>query len=104
MPLCKKLGKLTAQHRWFAVAYIVFMFFVLPLIFVGASFIDQEHGIGIYCTLAYILGFGMGFGAKSSLKIDSFTTLFTSSCCRNTSKSKSYQIENYELAIETNNK
>ena len=93
---------MTAQHRWFAVAYIVFMFFVLPLIFVGASFIDQEHGIGIYCTLAYILGFGMGFGAKSSLTIETFTTFF-SGCCQN-SKPNSYEIENYNLTIEGNNK
>ena len=92
---------MTAQHRWFAVAYIVFMFFVLPLIFVGASFIDQEHGIGIYCTLAYILGFGMGFGAKSSLKIETFTTLFSRGCCRN-SKTDFYEMENYNQTIVGN--
>ena len=31
------------------------MFFVMPLIFVGTSFIDQENGIGTYVTLALIL-------------------------------------------------
>ena len=50
--MCKKLGKVTAKYRWFAVVYIVFMFLVLPGIFVGASVI---HEAVTYVLLGLIL-------------------------------------------------
>ncbi|KAF2361946.1 Sodium-dependent phosphate transport protein [Trinorchestia longiramus] len=35
IPMCKALGKITAQYRWFAVVYLIFMFFLMPaMIFV----------------------------------------------------------------------
>ena len=48
--MCKKLGALTVNYRWFAIAYIVGMFFLLPGIFVGLTFID-ENGIAMYTFL-----------------------------------------------------
>ena len=51
IPLSKKLGKLTARHRWFAIVYIAGMFFILPEIFVGLTFIDSK-GIAMYTFLA----------------------------------------------------
>ena len=52
--MCKKLGKLTANYRWFAIVYILFMFFVLPGIFMGLSFVD-EVGITMYTFLALLV-------------------------------------------------
>ena len=40
--MCKRLGKLTAKYRWFAVVYIIVMFFVVPGIFVALSLIDTK--------------------------------------------------------------
>ena len=51
IPLSKKLGKLTARHRWFAIVYIAGMFFILPEVFVGLTFIDSK-GIAMYTFLA----------------------------------------------------
>jgi len=51
IPLSKKLGKLTAKYRWFAVVYIIGMFFLLPGIFVGLTFLDPK-GIVMYTFLA----------------------------------------------------
>ncbi|KAA0197758.1 hypothetical protein HAZT_HAZT006729, partial [Hyalella azteca] len=31
IPMCKILGNITADYRWFAIVYIVFMFFLMPL-------------------------------------------------------------------------
>ena len=49
--LSKKLGKLTAKYRWFAVVYILGMFFLLPGVFVALTFIDPT-GIAMYTFLA----------------------------------------------------
>lgn len=35
--MAKVLGNTTAKYRWFSVAYIVIMFFVLPLCILGLS-------------------------------------------------------------------
>merc|ERR1712062_647261 len=50
LPMCKRLGKLTAKYRWFAVVYIIVMFFVVPGIFVALSLIDAK-GIAMYTFL-----------------------------------------------------
>ena len=47
IPLCKKLGKITAQYRWFALVYVGGMFFLLPGLFVGLTLIDSQ-GIAMY--------------------------------------------------------
>merc|ERR1719278_710312 len=51
IPLSKKLGKLTAKYRWFAIVYIIGMFFLMPGLFVGLTFIDSK-GIAMYTFLA----------------------------------------------------
>ena len=50
IPMAKKLGKLTAKFRWFALVYIIGMFFVMPGIFVALTFIDSK-GIAMYTFL-----------------------------------------------------
>ena len=42
LPLCKKLGKITAKYRWFALVYLIGMFAVLPAIFMSLSFLDSN--------------------------------------------------------------
>lgn len=34
----KHLGNTTAKYRWFAIAYLIFCFFLIPLVFMGLSF------------------------------------------------------------------
>ena len=48
--MAKKLGKLTAKFRWFALVYIIMLFFVMPGIFVALTFIDSK-GIAMYTFL-----------------------------------------------------
>ena len=52
--MCKKLGALTANYRWFAIVYIIFMFFMLPWTFVGLTLIDSQ-GIAMYTFLVLVL-------------------------------------------------
>ena len=54
IPLATKLGKLTAKYRWFAVVYIIVMFFVTLGIFVALSLIDTK-GIAMYTFLGISL-------------------------------------------------
>ncbi|XP_071502414.1 sodium-dependent phosphate transport protein 2C-like [Diadema antillarum] len=44
--LAKKLGNTTAKYRWFAIMYLILMFFVLPLTVFGLSLIS------IWCLVA----------------------------------------------------
>jgi sodium-dependent phosphate cotransporter len=37
IPMAQKLGKITAEYRWFAVVYIVSAFFLIPLIVFALS-------------------------------------------------------------------
>lgn len=37
IPMAKFLGETTAKYRWFSIAYLIFMFFVLPAIVLGLS-------------------------------------------------------------------
>lgn len=32
IPMCKALGNITAEYRWFAIVYLVFMFFLMPAV------------------------------------------------------------------------
>jgi sodium-dependent phosphate cotransporter len=48
------LGALTARYRWFALIYIIGMFFVLPSLFVVLTFIDTK-GIAMYTVLALMV-------------------------------------------------
>lgn len=51
IPMCKKLGSITAKYRWFALFYIFFMFFLMPGVFIGLALIDGR-GIAMYSFLA----------------------------------------------------
>ena len=51
IPLCKVLGKTTAKYRWFAVAYLLLMFVLLPGIIIGASFAPPLHIVILVATL-----------------------------------------------------
>lgn len=51
IPMCKKLGQITANYRWFALFYIFFMFFLMPGIFIGLALVDGR-GIAMYSFLA----------------------------------------------------
>jgi sodium-dependent phosphate cotransporter len=53
IPLCKKLGKITATYRWFAIVYVVGMFFVMPGFFVLLTMIDSK-GITMYTFMLII--------------------------------------------------
>ena len=37
LPLARALGNTTAKYRWFAVAYLIIMFFIFPAIVIGLS-------------------------------------------------------------------
>ncbi len=47
------LGETTAKYRWFALVYILAMFFVLPGTLMGLSFIDDKN-IALYVGVALI--------------------------------------------------
>ncbi|XP_072040134.1 sodium-dependent phosphate transport protein 2C-like [Amphiura filiformis] len=40
LPMARKLGNTTANYRWFAIAYLVAMFFIFPAIIIGLSVIS----------------------------------------------------------------
>ena len=71
--MCKILGKLTSQYRWFALVYIIGMFFVLPGIFVGLTFIDSQGiamytFLGIFIFIATLIGLLKFIQSKESLR------------------------------------
>lgn len=37
IPVAKGLGRITAEYRWFAIAYLVFVFFLIPISIFGLS-------------------------------------------------------------------
>ena len=39
--MCKILGKTTANYRWFAIVYLLLMFFVLPAMVLSLSLLGQ---------------------------------------------------------------
>ncbi|CAH1269339.1 SLC34A2 [Branchiostoma lanceolatum] len=45
--LAKKLGNTTAKYRWFAIVYIILMFFLLPLAIFGLSVTGWETLVGV---------------------------------------------------------
>ena len=61
IPLCKKLGKITAKYRWFALVYIIGMFFVMPGVFVALTLIDSTGIVmniflGIFAVVLAVIG------------------------------------------------
>ncbi|XP_066288562.1 sodium-dependent phosphate transport protein 2B-like [Branchiostoma lanceolatum] len=45
--LAKKLGNTTAKYRWFAIVYIILMFFLLPVAIFGLSVAGWETLVGV---------------------------------------------------------
>ncbi|XP_061164550.1 sodium-dependent phosphate transport protein 2B-like [Saccostrea echinata] len=59
IPLAKFLGNTTAKYRWFAIFYLILMFFVFPLLVFGISLagIEVLAGIGIpFICVLFIIG------------------------------------------------
>jgi len=52
----KHLGNTTAKYRWFALAYLVLVFFVIPVILLGLSFNKWVLGVAIVLIIAFIVG------------------------------------------------
>ena len=52
--MAKFLGDTTAKYRWFAIAYMVMMFLVLPLVVMGLSFAGSIYVI-VFASIAFIL-------------------------------------------------
>jgi solute carrier family 34 (sodium-dependent phosphate cotransporter) len=42
LPLCKKLGKTTAEYRWFAFVYLILSFILIPAFVLGLSVADDK--------------------------------------------------------------
>lgn len=55
--LAKKLGNTTAEYRWFAVVYLIAMFFLLPALVFGLSVLGWQvlAGVGIPILLFFII-------------------------------------------------
>lgn len=53
----KVLGKVTAEYRWFAIAYLIFMFLLLPLTVFGVSFTGTIPSICIGSLVLLIVTF-----------------------------------------------
>jgi len=57
LPLCKKLGAVTAEFRWFAFAYLLLAFLVVPAFVLGLS-VAEENGyvlLGVGVPVAVLL-------------------------------------------------
>jgi len=52
--IAKFIGRETAKYRWFAIAYMLLCFFILPTITLGLSFAGQEYVIAVFSIVALI--------------------------------------------------
>ncbi|XP_061685411.1 sodium-dependent phosphate transport protein 2B-like [Syngnathoides biaculeatus] len=53
--LAKGLGNITASYRWFAGVYIIFCFFLLPLLVFSLSLAGWQVLVGVACPLVFLL-------------------------------------------------
>jgi solute carrier family 34 (sodium-dependent phosphate cotransporter) len=53
LPLCKRLGKITAEYRWFAFAYLLLAFIFIPAVVLGLSLADA-NGYVLISVLAVV--------------------------------------------------
>ncbi|XP_019717882.1 sodium-dependent phosphate transport protein 2B-like isoform X2 [Hippocampus comes] len=53
--LAKALGNITASYRWFAAVYIIFCFFLLPLLVFSLSLAGWQVLVGVACPLVALL-------------------------------------------------
>jgi len=54
IPGCKKLGETAAEYRWFAVLYLIGVFFLIPGILLGFSFVSEWFAVGVVCFFVLI--------------------------------------------------
>jgi solute carrier family 34 (sodium-dependent phosphate cotransporter) len=54
LPMCKRLGKITAQYRWFAFAYLLLAFLIIPALVLGLSLADA-NGIVLISVLGVVI-------------------------------------------------
>lgn len=55
--LAKKLGNTTAQYRWFAIAYLIVLFFILPLTVFGLSVLGWYVLLGVGAPIVLLCVF-----------------------------------------------
>ena len=55
--MAKILGRTTSKYRWFAICYLIFMFLIFPLIFVGLAFAGSAAVISVVAILCVFFGF-----------------------------------------------
>lgn len=55
IPLAKFLGKETSKYRWFAILYLIFMFFLFPLIVFALSMAGIDVMTGVLIPIAAII-------------------------------------------------
>ena len=53
--MCKWLGRVTAKYRWFAIVYLVFMFFLLPGVVLGLSLAGTVPFVVVVSVTAAVL-------------------------------------------------
>lgn len=51
----KYLGNTTAKYRWFALAYLLIVFFIIPVILLGLSFNKWVLGVAIVLIISFIV-------------------------------------------------
>ena len=55
--MARKLGNVTAQYRWFPIAYIIIMFFCVPALFVALSIVSSVLTIIVAITIVVTIFF-----------------------------------------------
>ena len=55
IPMAKFLGETTAKYRWFSIAYLILMFFILPAVVLGLSVAGTVTLIVILAPVAIIV-------------------------------------------------
>jgi len=58
--LATKFGKTTEKHRWFALVYIVFVFFLMPAALLALSLFSLTVMLAILCPVVVLLIFLIG--------------------------------------------
>lgn len=54
LPMCKRLGKITAEYRWFAFAYLLLAFILIPALVLGLS-LAEPNGYALIGVLVPIV-------------------------------------------------
>ena len=55
--LAKKLGNITADYRWFAIAYLVFFYFLFPALILALSIAGWQYLAAVLTIVALIIVF-----------------------------------------------